>query len=315
MLSIVIVTRNTRELLESLLLSIEADDSLKSTINDIVVVDNASDDGTGAMLAAGFPAVSCIRNDENRGFAAAVNEGIRRSSGRFVLFLNSDTRLIPGEMRRILAFMEDEPSAGITGPQLVYEDGRPQRSFALEPSLALELLPRSLLEPFFPGRFRTKGAGLSAPHDVHSLIGAAIMARRELLDELGGFDERFFFFLEETDLCMRTRRRGYRVVFFPGARLIHLQGQTVSRSWVKGRIEYAISLYKFLDKYHSLPYIAAFRCVRLCKTLLFLIAVSVVPVILIKDSMRRKYRYYAELLVWHLRGCPDDAGLRASSRG
>lgn len=315
MLSIVIVTRNTRGLLESLLLSVEADNSLKPVINDIVVVDNGSDDGTGAMLAARFPAVSCIRNEENRGFAAAVNEGIRRSSGRFVLFLNSDTRLIPGEMRRMLAFMEHEPNAGITGPQLIYEDGRPQRSFALEPSLALELLPRPLLELLLPGRFRTKGAGLSAPHDVHSLIGAAIMVRRELLDELEGFDERFFFFLEETDLCIRAGRRSYRVVFFPGARLIHLQGQTVSRSWVKGRIEYAISLYKFLGKHHSRPYAAAFRCVRLCKTLLFLAAVSLVPVLLIKDSMRRKYRYYAELLVWHLHGCPDDAGLRASSRG
>ena len=310
-LSIIIVTRNTRDLLQSLLSSIEADPSLRR--EEVIVVDNGSMDGTGAMIAERFPEVCVIENNENKGFATAVNLGYRRSTGDFVLLLNSDTRLVPGEITKMLAYMEREPGAGIVGPQLVYEDMRPQRSFALTPSLSLELLPRSLLERLLPGRFGTKGRGLSLPSDVESLIGAALLVRREVLDALEGFDERFFFYLEETDFCLRAGKKGYRVVFFPGARVIHLQGKTAKRSWVRGRIEYSISLYKFVRKYRSRLYYGMFVAVRTSKAVLFLFPVTLLPFFLFNTSMRRKYRYYVKLLTWHLRGCPDNAGLRLNS--
>jgi GT2 family glycosyltransferase len=262
------------------------------------------------MLADRFPWASVIENEENRGFAAAVNLGYRRSSGEFILLLNSDTRVIPGETAKMLEYMESEPRVGIAGPQLLYEDMRPQRSFALTPTLALELLPRSLLERLLPGRFRTKGRGLSTPLDVESLIGAAMLVRRAVLDVLDGFDERFFFYLEETDFCLRAATMGYRVVFFPGARFIHLQGKTVRQSWVAGRIEYSISLYKFLRKYRSGLYYGTFVAVRAGKAVLFLLPVTLLPFFLFGKSMRRKYGYYIRLLAWHLRGCPDSAGLK-----
>jgi GT2 family glycosyltransferase len=313
-LSIVIITRNTKDLLASLLASIAADSSLP--VGETIVVDNGSSDDTLAMLAENFPSVLIVGNRENRGFAAAVNLGYRRSTGDFILLLNSDTRLIPGETVKMLAYMEAERALGIVGPQLVYEDMRPQRSFALTPSLALEIFPRSLLERLLPGRFRTKGRGLSTPFGVESLIGAALLVRTAVFEALDGFDERFFFYLEETDFCMRAGREGYRVEFFPGARLIHLQGKTVKKSWVAGRIEYSISLYKFLKKYRSGLYVGVFVAVRAVKALSFLLPVTLLPFLLAADSMRRKYSYYARLLTWHLRGCPDDAGLRRpSSRG
>ena len=202
MLSIIIITRNTRELVAGLLASIEADRLLKAALREVIVVDNGSTDGTEAMVASRFPHVSYAGNQENRGFAAAANVGLRRSSGEFALFLNSDTRLIEGETIKLLDHMRQDGSIGIAAPQLVYEDGRPQRSFAPIPSLALELLPAPLLA-LFSGRFRTKGEGLTGPTDVESLIGAALMVRRRVFDVAGGFDERFFFFLEETDLCLR----------------------------------------------------------------------------------------------------------------
>jgi hypothetical protein len=311
-LSIVIITRNTRELVGSLLASIGADGTLIPALQEVIVVDNGSTDGTDAMVAAGFPRVSYVRNPENRGFAAAANEGFRRSSGEIVLFLNSDTRLIAGETTKLLDLMRQDASIGVAAPQLVYEDGRPQRSFAPIPCLAFELLPASVLA-LFSTRFRTKGKGLAAPSDVESLIGAALMVRRRVFDVTGGFDERFFFFLEETDLCLRASREGFRVVFLPASRLVHLQGKTVSQSWVRGRMEYAISLYAFIGKYHSRTYCAAFTIVRLCKALMFLLPATVLPFVLFERSVRRRYSYYAHLLLWHLKGRPADAGLRVSS--
>lgn len=315
LLSIVIVTRNTRDLLRSLLASVEADVSLGPLLKETIVVDNGSTDESAEMTAHEFPRVRVIRNPENRGFAAAVNLGYRSSSGEAVLLLNSDTRLIPGEAAKMLAHMESDPAVGIVGPQLVYEDMRPQRSFALTPSLALELFPRSLLERLLPGRFRTKGRGLALPTDVESLIGAALLVRSSVFEALGGFDERFFFYLEETDFCLRAGRQGYRVVFFPGARLIHLQGKTVKQSWVAGRIEYSISLYKFLKKYRSRIYCGTFVAVRAAKAVLFLLPVTLLPFFLASEPMRRKYDYYFKLLAWHVRGCPDNAGLHPNSRG
>jgi hypothetical protein len=313
-LSLVIITRNTKHLVAGLLYSLEADGSMRVATKEVILVDNGSTDGTEDLITAKFPRVIYVRNAENRGFGAAANMGYRRASGEFVLFLNSDTRLLEGETVKMLAFMEQDPSIGIIAPQLVYEDMRPQRSFAPVPSLALELAPRAVLEAFFPS-FRTKGGAHSYPLDVASLIGAALMARRQLLDRLGGFDERFFFFLEETDLCLRARKTGSRVVFFPGSKLIHLQGKTVAQSWIGGRIEYSISLYKFIRKYHSGCYYGTFVLARMCKTLLFLLPATIVPFVLCSKAIRRKYRYYAHLLLWHLRGCPANAGLRVSSQG
>lgn len=314
MLSIVIVTRDTRELVAGLLHSLEADASLRAAAREVIVVDNGSTDGTGAMIGREFPRVTYVGDPENRGFAAAVNTGFRRSSGEFLLFLNSDTRLIEGETVKMLAFMAQDQSIGVAAPQLVYEDMRPQRSFAPLPSLAAELVPRPLMEALFP-RLGTKGGPSAAPRDVPSLIGAALMVRRELLQRLNGFDESFFFFLEETDLCVRAARQGYRVVFFPGSKVVHLQGRTVSRSWVRGRIEYSISLYKFIRKYHSRVYYGLFVLARICRALLFLMPVTLLPFVLYGKSVRKRYRYYAQLFLWHLHGCPDDAGLRVSPRG
>ena len=313
MLSIVIVTRNTQELLGGLLTSIRQDTSLQPLLREIVVVDNASSDGTGQLVKETFPEVLYLKNIENRGFAAAANQGSALATGDFLLFLNSDTRLLPGEVEKVLFFMKDDATIAIAGPQLVYEDMRPQRSCADAPSLLLEVAP--FLVPAF--RFRA-GYGLrqatsSSPSDVESVIGAAMFVSAQVMRVLEGFDEGFFFFLEETDFCVRARQGGYRVLFFPSARVIHLQGKTVRQTWVKGRIEYAISLYKFIRKYHSDAYYKTFVLVRVVKSLLFLFVATLLPFLLLSESTRRKYSYYGRLLLWHIKGRPDDAGLRSSS--
>lgn len=301
-LSIVIITKDTRELLEGLFDSIEKDTSLTSLGREIIVIDNASTDGTEKFVKSACPRARYIRNDRNAGFAVAVNQGARAAAGRYVLLLNSDTRLIEGEVAKMVAAADEIPDLGLMGPQLVYEDLSLQRSVAAVPGLAGEVIPGS-------GRVsQGESAGNTGPaRDVESLIGAAIMIRKAAFDDLHGFDERFFFFLEETDFCVRARHKGYRVVFFPGARVIHLQGRTVRKTWVKGRMEYNISLRKFMKKHHGCLYLTVFDAVRLAKSLAFVIAV---PLSLFGSRMRLRYSYYLNLVVWYMRACPDDAGLR-----
>jgi GT2 family glycosyltransferase len=335
-LSIVVITRNTRDLLKNLLASVEGDLCLRPMIREIMVVDNGSTDGTDILVTREFPWVLLIPNRENKGFAASANMGAHRSTGEYVLFLNSDTVLIQGEVSKLVRFMEANPEVGICGPQLLYPDGRLQRSFAYTPSILFEVIPRSFLEFLCPNRYAAKRLSrqpsrscppspltssracpqtLISPlsHDVDSLIGAAMVVRRETLDVLKGFDERFFFFLEETDLCLRAKGLGQKVTFVPGAGVVHLQGQTVSKNWLKGRIEYNISLYKFMGKHHNTIYCVTFKAIRFLKCLLVVAFISTVPMVFLGNKARRTYHYYRGLFLWHVRGCPADGGLLVNS--
>ncbi|MCX8022770.1 MAG: glycosyltransferase family 2 protein [Syntrophorhabdaceae bacterium] len=313
-LSIIIITKDTRELIEGLLESIYKDGDFLERVREIIVVDNGSKDGTEEFVRLHYPDMLYIKNLENMGFAAAVNIGVKRAGGSFILLLNSDTRLIPGSLVKMLDYMAGHGDIGMCGPLLVYPDMRPQRSIAYIPSLYLEVIPPFLLEFLFPRRYPAreirKSSSIKKPVDVPSLIGAAILIRGEALKNLHGFDERFFFFLEETDLCVRMREMGMGVVFFPEAQVIHLQGKTVGKNWLAGRIEYNISLYKFIEKHHSRAYYVIFVIVRFLKALLVFLILSFLPFLLLKGKIRRSYRYHARLLLWHMKRCPDGGGLK-----
>jgi GT2 family glycosyltransferase len=310
-ISVVVITRNTRELVLGLLESLDEAKDVSARIKEIIVVDNGSSDGTGEAIEIEYPQAFIVRNELNAGFAAAVNQAWRRAEGEIILLLNSDTRLLPGEMERILEFMQDNPKVGVAGPALVYEDMSPQRSFASIPSLLQEIVPRFVLELAAPARHGGKTWGSANPEAVDSLIGAALVIRRNVLEALDGFDERFFFFLEETDFCKRARQHGWQVAFFPAARIVHYQGKTVGTNWVQGRIEYNISLDKFIRKHHGTMYHSLFRAIRAVKAFLVLIVSTVLlPLFFFNENRRRRYRYRSELLLWYLMGCPDKGGLR-----
>lgn len=312
-LSIVIITRNTRDLVKDLLGSIVRDDSLVPRLSEIVIVDNGSHDGTRETLEAMGVDLCYVYNELNLGFAAAVNVGWKKAKGFFVLFLNSDTILVPGSVVRMLDFMNMNDSVAICGPQLVHHDFRQQRSAATPPSLLFEVVPRSLWERRSVFHGPLKGITSDAPLSVDSLVGAAIVVRRTVLANLAGFDEQFFFFLEETDFCIRARKAGYDVMFVPEAKIVHLQGRTVAKKWVSGRIEYNISLYKFIRKYHGPFYYRAFQSLRVVKSMFFVLLLTCFfPVVLIRPRTKRSYLYYTHLLAWHLHGCPDQGGLKAT---
>jgi N-acetylglucosaminyl-diphospho-decaprenol L-rhamnosyltransferase len=336
--SIVIITKDTKELLRGLLDSIKNDQSLQPFIGKIIIIDNASADATGEMIGEEFPVVVYVRNERNMGFAFSANRGSSLAEDEYILFLNSDTILIQGELEKMVRFMDGNTDIGICGPQLVYPDMKPQRSSAAVPSLTRELFPlvkfkvqsskfkvhnikeqdSQHLDVSQPSSSPNPRVSPSSIHDspftihdsseVPSLIGAAVLVRREILKSIGGFDERFFFFLEETDLCVRIWQAGYRVVLFPEARIIHLQGRTVRRSWINGRIEYNISLHKFIKKLHSPAYYRFFLAIRLTKALFLSFCF---PLAFFGERIRMKYAYYVRLVSWYLRGCPDNAGLKS----
>jgi GT2 family glycosyltransferase len=220
-LSVVVVSFNTRALLADCLTSVFAS---RGPVLDVWVVDNASSDGSVEMVSRDFPVAKLIANAENLGFARANNQAIERATGRYVLLLNSDTRVLDDALARLVAFLDQHPEAGACGPQLLNADASLQRSGRAFPGLgaaALALVP-------LPGALRTALASPSERRDhgaiasVDDLTGAALCVRRAALDQVGALDPGFFFFGEDVDLCWRLAHAGWARYYVPEARVVHL---------------------------------------------------------------------------------------------
>lgn len=253
-LSVVVVSFNTRDLLERCLASVAAEPVGAGA--EVWVVDNASADGSAEMVRARFPEVRLLVNDANRGFAAACNQALARVTGEFVLLLNSDAILQPRALGRLLEVLQRQPEVGVVGGQLVDPDGRLQRSYGKMPrvgSFVAEMLGagrvpgarRLLSEVASPPRRRER------PRPVDHVCGAGLAFRRGLLDEIGLLDERFFLYFEETDFCLRVRRDAGRVVWFePRARVRHeRQGSVRHLGREPAEVHYARSAYAFILKH------------------------------------------------------------------
>jgi GT2 family glycosyltransferase len=308
-LSVIIVTRNTCTLtcaaIESVL---QSRDSLSK---EIVLVDNGSSDGTAKVVAERFPSVRCLRSDANLGFARANNLAARETHGRFLLLLNSDARVQPETLGLAVAWMEAHSHCGVTGGQLLNPDGTRQNSIANYPSLATELLNKSLLRRLFPQRFPGKEQVFAEPVEVESVIGAFMLARREAWTAVCGLDERYFFFLEETDFCLAVRQNGWQVMHLPQVKVWHDQGSSASQVSTAARIEYWRSRYRYFGKHHSAGAGALLKVGLLLRLLAGWLANGLVTALTLGRiaGPRERFRVYAVLWRWHLRGCPDDTGL------
>jgi GT2 family glycosyltransferase len=216
--SVVVVTYNALPWLEQCLASVRGVET--------VVVDHGSTDGTVALVRERFPDVALVEQ-ENRGLAFGWNAGIARTSGRYVLLLNSDAWLDEGSLDALVAFADAHPSAAVVGPRLRYPDGRLQRSVRGFPTLwrlatefffLRKLAPRSrLLNAFYGGGFDHESV-----RDAEVLMGAVWLVRREAVEDVGPADEAFFLFSEETDWAYRFRAAGWHLLFFPGAGATHV---------------------------------------------------------------------------------------------
>ncbi len=309
-LSFIIVNWNTCQLLLTCI------ESILKTVHgycyEIIVVDNGSEDESVPEIKRQFgKQITLIENRHNLGFARANNQALRIAQGRFIVLLNSDAVLKPSAINILLSFLAATPLAAMAGPRMVSSAGILQNSYDNFPSLATELLNKSLLRFFFSRKYAGKNSIATAPFEVDSLIGACLAVKRQAIQEVGMLDEGFFFFLEETDWCFRMRRAGWKIYHCPGAEIIHLQGQSKGRNPGRAGVEYYRSLYRFFRKNRSAASYYALRSLRCVK--LFINVIGTCLVLGLSAGTHRKSRIktktYAYVLCWHLLGCPDSWGL------
>ncbi|MFQ5964744.1 MAG: glycosyltransferase family 2 protein [Candidatus Scalinduaceae bacterium] len=309
-ISFIIVNWNTRDMLNNCL------SSIYKTVNDIdfeiFVVDNNSTDGSQEATRKHFPEVNLIENKTNTGFAHANNQALQMIQGKFAVLLNSDTILQEGAIKTLLSFMRDSPEAGIAGAQLINDDGSRQNSIDNFPSLGTEICNKSLLRLFFPKKYPSKRKSYHNPIEVDSVIGACIMVRKEAMDEVGALDEDYFFFLEETDWCLRMHTKGRKVYHVPDARVIHASGHSKKMAPWESQIEYYRSLYVFFRKNRSFVSYLILRVIKPFKIFLNLVLNIFGNLITFFQSKRLRNRLlkYHKLLIWHLGLCPDNMGIK-----
>jgi hypothetical protein len=228
--SICMVSLNCWHVLENCLNSLP--ESLRPYSYEVIIVDNASTDGTLRELERrGFPHVRWVRNNRNLGFTKATNQGIRQSSGRHILWLNTDTVLEPGSLRRMCAFLDSAPKAGIVGPKVLNADGSFQaqcRRGMPTPWASLAYFLK--LERFFgrsseAGQYLLRHLPVDEANRVDSVSGCCLMARREVWESIGPLDEAIFGFGEDIDWCVRAQNAGWEVWYLPESVIIHLRGQ------------------------------------------------------------------------------------------
>jgi len=302
-ITIVIVNWNTRDLLRQCLRSVY--ETVRGVTFEVIMVDNASGDGSVLMVREEFPDVRVIENDENRGFSTASNQAFAVMEGRYALLLNTDAVLTEGAVRELFAFMEERTDAAIAGGQLLHEDGSRQNSIANVPTLFSLLMNLPLLEILFPGRYPSKRYTHTEPLAVESVIGACMLVRREAMDEVGVLDEDYFFFFEETDWALRMRAAGWKVYHVPSARIYHLQGRSIGRD-AHSRIAFYRSRYRFFGKWKGRMYNRAVRGVIFVRLLANWLLTSAGTILTagINREIRDKWLIYSRLILWHLQGCP-----------
>ncbi len=252
-LSVIIVNWNVRDLLQRCLQSVFA--SPFAGHLEVIVVDNASTDGSVEMVRAEFPQVRLVANAENRGFPAANNQGLALARGRYVLLLNPDTEVLSDALQTMVAFADGHPDVGVVGPKLLNPDGSVQSSRRRFPTFATALWESTWLQPYAPRRLLKRYYALDRPddeiQDVDWVTGAALMARREAVEQVGPLDEGFFMYSEELDWCRRFRGVGWRAVYLPTAQIVHYVGKSSEQVLPARHIHFQTSKVRYFRKYHG----------------------------------------------------------------
>jgi len=257
-LSVVIVTYNSRGFIDACLTSLRAAlDAATGVAAEVCVVDNQSADGTAAFVRSAHPWVQLIESDRNGGFAHGVNLGIGHTSGRFVLWLNPDARVLPETadgLRDVFAWMDAHPQAGVAGGRILDPDGSVQRSVRAFPSYGSVLGARySLLTRLWPGNpfsreFLRSDLSYDRVETVDWVSGACLLHRRSVSDQLQGLDEGYFMYFEDVDFCHRAFQSGWSVHFHPGISVEHHIGGSSEQAPIRMLVARHRSMWRWYTK-------------------------------------------------------------------
>ncbi|WP_178087637.1 glycosyltransferase family 2 protein [Methylacidimicrobium cyclopophantes] len=284
--SAILVTYNSRPVLEGCFRSLQAQEGIRL---EILVIDNASEDGTADWIASTFPEIRLRRNSQNVGFGKACNQGIREARGEVLLFVNPDLRFPdPDAIKRMAAVLLADRSVGAAGPAFFGEDGLRQSNAAHD----------------YPNERWTHGELGPLPGEVAALLGACLALRAETASEMGGFDEDFFLYGEDQDLCLRLRKCGLRLAYLSEVRALHLgrhseQGTSPREYWRK-KLE---GEYLFYRKHYSMRSLRRIRMSQWVKSSWELFLLGLVwPVAGRDKSWKERWGKYGAILEAALEG-------------
>jgi GT2 family glycosyltransferase len=224
--------------------------------HEVIVVDNASSDGSAQMVRDRFPGAILLENDSNLGFSRGNNQALAVTAAPFILLLNPDAQIQGDSLPLMVRHMEARPEVGVLGPQLLNPDGTVQSSRRRFPTLATGFVESTVLQQWFPrNRVLSRYYMLDLPDDeeaeVDWVVGACMMVRREAYREAGPLDEGFFMYSEELDWCYRIKGVGWNVAYFPSARVVHHEGKSSEQIVPQRHIRFQTSKVRFFRKHHG----------------------------------------------------------------
>ena len=253
-LSVIIVSYNVVNFLRGCLTSIHH--AAPQISFEVLVVDNASGDGSAQMVRAEFPQVTLLANESNYGFARANNQALRISKSGYHLLLNPDTLVSQGSLDKMVEFMDHHPDAGASGCQLVWPDGAVQPSCRTFPSLLAVFLRGTRLHKLYNkpvARYLMADWNHSSVREVDWVFGACLLLRRKALEDVGLLDEGFFLYYEDIDLCYRLKARGWKVYYNPQIQVVHYYQRASARGILnRATLEHVKSVFRLFKK-HPLP--------------------------------------------------------------
>lgn len=249
--SVIIVNWNTREVICDCIGSIYA--QTNDLDFEVIVIDNASSDNSVEAIKRDYPEVILINNKENRGFAAANNQGIEIAKGRYVLLLNPDTVILNGAIQKSVTFADHHPEAAVVGIRNNNADGSLTKNCFQFASVQNLMISSSGLHRLFPhshffGRERLSWWDYLTIREVDVVAGCFMLARRKVIDQVGRMDEAYFMYGEEMDWCWQLKRAGWKTVYYPEARIIHYGGMSAAQNPAGMRIEQKKSYLRFIEK-------------------------------------------------------------------
>ena len=252
-LSIIIVNWNTRQLLDGCLASIYGE--TKNINFEIFVVDNASSDGSAEMIKEKYPAINLIINKKNCGFAAANNQAIKEAQGKYILILNSDTIILDGALNKLLDVLRSRPEVGILGAKTLNKDRTIQKTARRDPTLLTQLFLPSKIKKLFQNwrpfkEYYFDDFDYEKETFVPQLQGSFLLVKKEVFDKIGPFDEKFFIWFEEVDLCKRAKAAGWQVWYTAEAEIIHHGGQSFKQQLTfKKQLQFFKSAWYYFKKH------------------------------------------------------------------